>query len=199
MQGIFLDRDGVINKERADYVKSWDEFVFLPGVFSALGHLAQLNLPIFIITNQSVIGRKIVSHNDIDAIHNKMLHSVAKTGLDIREIFVCPHHPDAGCRCRKPAPGMLQDAAEKHNLNLAECVFIGDSITDYQAAQSCGCPMILLRSGRQGDRIDSLLESNQVDWSGRATLTVPIFDDLPAATEYLVYLHKGRPQDDLWQ
>lgn len=185
IHGIFLDRDGVINKERADYVKSWDEFVFLPDVFSALSELAGLELPTFIATNQSVIGRQIVTRADVDEIHLSMLEAIGETGLGIREIFLCPHHPKDGCNCRKPASGMLTSAAEKYDLDITKCLFIGDSITDYQAARNCGCGAILLRSGRQGQKIDGLLRSDQANYDAEATADVPIFDDLSAAARYL--------------
>lgn len=189
MQGIFLDRDGVINKERADYVKSWDEFRFLPGTFTALRVLAQLNLPIFIITNQSAIGRQIISKTDVDSIHQQMLDAIAVTGLQICEIFICPHHPTEGCLCRKPAPGMLITAAKCYDLDLFNCVFIGDSITDYLAAQSCGCGAILLRSGRQGKQIDALLHESINGQVNMRLPAVPVFDDLLGAARHLVNLN----------
>ncbi|MEM7125486.1 MAG: D-glycero-beta-D-manno-heptose 1,7-bisphosphate 7-phosphatase [Chloroflexota bacterium] len=176
LEGIFLDRDGVINIERADYVKSWEEFQFLSGTQDAIQQLALLNVPIYIITNQSCIGRGIRSREQIDLIHEKMMAQFEGWGLSITKIFMCPHHPDDGCRCRKPEPGMLLDAAEKYRLDLKKCVFIGDSITDFQAAERAGCQSFLVRSGRQGATFDSTFQQNTA---------VPIFDNLAEAVLYL--------------
>ena len=107
MQGILLDRDGVINRERADYVKDWREFSFLPGAIFALQQLAKLKQPIVIVTNQSAIGRDIVSRHDIDQIHRQLQYTVTKVGGRIDDFFICPHHPDAGCTCRKTAARII--------------------------------------------------------------------------------------------
>jgi len=172
MQAILLDRDGVINRERADYVKSWAEFAFLPGVLPALARLARLNRPILVITNQSAIGRGIISMETVKEIHAKMRTSVQAAGGRIDGFYVCPHHPAAGCLCRKPRPGLLQQAAAQHGLDLARCVFIGDAITDFQAAQAAGCQSILVRSGRQGEQLPTMLGEHS---------TVPLVADLAAA------------------
>lgn len=150
MRGIFLDRDGVINRERVDYVKSWEEFAFLPGSLSALVRLTILNQPVIIITNQSAIGRGIVTQQAVDEIHSKLLSEVQRAGGRIDDFFVCPHHPDDDCNCRKPQPGLLLQAAQRYRLSLPQCVFIGDSITDYQAALAADCKPVLVQSGRQG-------------------------------------------------
>lgn len=177
MQAIFLDRDGVINQERPDYVKCWQEFEFLPGSLDALELLAQLDLPIAVITNQSVIGRGIVDRQVVDDIHEQMLSRIHAHGGRIDQIFVCPHHPDAGCECRKPRPGLLLQAQDMFNVDLSECLFVGDSITDFLAAQAAGCQSILVRSGRQGDQLDALIPTDS------PVLVVP---DLMAAVEGII-------------
>lgn len=150
MQAILLDRDGVINCERADYVKCWDEFVFLPGALAALGRLAALPVPILVISNQSAIGRGLVSRHDIDEIHRRSGEIITAAGGRVDAFFICPHHPQDQCECRKPRPGLLWQAANAYALALDQCVFIGDAITDFQAAQSAGCRSILVETGRQG-------------------------------------------------
>ncbi len=150
MRGILLDRDGVLNRERADYVKSWAEFEWLPGVLPALQRLAACALPIVVITNQSVIGRGIATQATIEAIHQRAQQEAAAAGGRIDDFFICPHQPADHCRCRKPQPGLLEQAAAKYQLSLPDSFFIGDAITDYQAAQAAGCQSILVESGRQG-------------------------------------------------
>lgn len=155
MQGIFLDRDGVVNIERADYVKQWGEFQFLPGVLPALRRLAALNLPIIVITNQSVIGRGLVQATTIEEIHNQARSIIQAAGGRIDAFFMCPHHPDDNCVCRKPKPALLHQAAQVFAIDIKHWLFIGDAITDYQAAQAAGCRSILVESGRQGAQLRS--------------------------------------------
>ena len=155
MQALFLDRDGVINRERADYVKSWAEFEFLPGALWAIARLSQLELPIFVITNQSAVGRGIIQIETVHEIHANLRRKVQATGGRIDAFYICPHHPNVGCDCRKPRPGLLRQAAAEHQLDLSKCLFIGDSITDFQAARAVKCRPILLKSGRQGRQLET--------------------------------------------
>lgn len=172
LQAIFLDRDGVINRERADYVKCWEEFLFLPGVLTALQQLATLPIPILVITNQSVIGREIVERKVIDGIHARAHAVITQSGGRIDDFFLCPHHPDAKCVCRKPQPGLLQQAAKRFGLDLSATVFVGDAITDYQAACAAGCQSILVQSGRQGAQLQKLLHANAHLLARRTAATV---------------------------
>lgn len=151
---IFLDRDGVINKRppKADYVKNWQEFEFLPGAIEALEILCQKDYQIFVITNQPGIARGIIRKEDLDLIHQKMKEELKKQGVEIKGIYCCLHGWDEGCECRKPKPGLLFLAAREHNLDLNKVVFIGDDERDIQAGQAAGCKTILL------DRGKSLLE-----------------------------------------
>jgi len=188
MRGILLDRDGVINRERADYVKSWDEFVFLPGALKALQQLATLPYPIVVVTNQSVIGRGIVTREAIEAIHQQAQAIVQQAGGRIDGFFLCPHHPDDGCNCRKPNPGLLLQAAEAFGFALDESIFIGDAITDYLAAVSAGAESILVQSGRQGTELPALIAQQQETIfesvsSAAALSRPPLVADLTAATD----------------
>lgn len=157
-QAILLDRDGVINRERADYVKGWEEFEFLPGVLQTLARLAALKVPILVISNQSAIGRGVVDRLCVDEIHRRAGAVIEAAGGRIDAFFVCPHRPDEGCECRKPKPGLLRQAAATYALDLRQCVFIGDAITDFQAAQTAGCSSILVETGRQGSMLRTALE-----------------------------------------
>lgn len=177
MQAILLDRDGVINYERADYVKSWQEFQLLPGVLPALARLATLAIPIVVITNQSAIGRGIVAATVVTALHQRLGDVVTAAGGRIDAFFVCPHHPAVNCGCRKPKPGLLQQAAQQFAFALTETVFIGDAITDYEAACAAGCHSILVKSGRQGAELDR----HFID----AEAPPPLVADLGAAVELL--------------
>ena len=177
IDAIFLDRDGTINVERADYVKSINEFVLLPGALAALGSLAALPVPIIIVTNQSVIGRGIITRTAVDAIHAHLCSEVRAAGGRIDAIYLCPHHPAERCTCRKPNPGLLVAAAADFQLELTRCVFIGDSVTDFAAAHAVGCHPVLLRTGRQAEEVARLAE---------AAPTVVLVDDLQAAVNWLV-------------
>ncbi|MEZ4867743.1 MAG: HAD-IIIA family hydrolase [Caldilineaceae bacterium] len=178
MQAILLDRDGVINHERAGYVKSWQEFEFLPGALSALQRLATLNVPILVITNQSAIGRGIVPLERVTAIHEQLHKAVTDTGGRIDAFFVCPHHPADGCFCRKPKPGLLLQAAQQFGFMLEQAIFIGDAITDFEAANAAGCQAILVQSGRQGMSLEQLLVG--------VPLPPLIVADLAAAVDFLL-------------
>ena len=158
MRGILLDRDGVINRERSDYVKHWAEFEFLPGALQALRRLATLAWPILVISNQSAIGRGLATSEAIADIHQRMIAAVAAAGGRIDAVFVCPHHPNDGCVCRKPRPGLLRQAAIAFELRLADCYFIGDTLNDLLAARAVGSRPILVQSGLQGPRLPQLLK-----------------------------------------
>lgn len=187
IQAIFLDRDGVINQERSDYVKSWDEFRILPGVLDALHRLAELNVPIIIITNQSAIGRGSATQETINGIHQRLKDMVAEAGGKIDDIFLCPHRPDENCGCRKPKPGLLLQAAAKYQLNLEQTIFIGDAVTDYQAARAAQCNSILVKSGRQAQQLESLVESYLQ--TNREAVCPEIVDNLSVAVERIISNH----------
>ncbi len=178
MQAILLDRDGVINHERADYVKSWSEFQFLPGVLPILQRLTTLAIPIVVITNQSAIGRGLVPAATVAEIHGRLCAVVAKAGGRLDGFFMCPHHPADGCCCRKPQPGLLVQAAQHFGFTLGRAVFIGDTVTDFEAACRAGCQSILVKSGRQGPTLDQRFAD--------VTLPPPIVADLTAAVDLLL-------------
>jgi D-sedoheptulose 7-phosphate isomerase len=147
-RAVFLDRDGVINQNRSDYVKSWDEFAFLPEVFDALRMLASSPLAIVIVTNQSAIGRNIVTQSGVEEINRRMVEQVQQRGGRIDGVYFCPHRPEDRCRCRKPAPGLLLDAAGLMGIDLAHSYVIGDSLDDLRAGRSVGCRGALVLTGR---------------------------------------------------
>lgn len=159
MRAIFLDRDGVICENRSDYVKNWREFKFLPGAKQSLAALRYLGLPIILVTNQSAIGRGIVSADIVEKIHQRMVAEIQVYGGQITRVYCCPHHPEAGCGCRKPQPGMFLQAAQELGINLAQSYMVGDAVTDLVAGQQAGCHSILVLTGRGMAQLPSALSS----------------------------------------
>ncbi len=147
-RAVFLDRDGVINKNRSDHVKSWAEFEFLPGVFDALRELAALDVRVIVISNQGAIGRGMTTFEAVDDIHARMLLAVQTQAGRIDDVLYCPHKPDEGCVCRKPKAGMLKLAADKWQLDLSQSFLIGDADTDILAGHEVGCHATLVLTGR---------------------------------------------------
>jgi histidinol-phosphate phosphatase family protein len=138
-KAIFLDRDGVINVNRNDYVKSWSEFKFLPGAKQALKLINNSEFMLILVTNQSPIGRGIFTTETLDGIHLRMLHELGKAGARIDAIYYCPHKPDDGCQCRKPKPGLILKAASDFGIDLQNSWMIGDSDSDIKAGKAAGC------------------------------------------------------------
>ena len=170
---IFLDRDGVIIENRADYVKSVAEVQFIPGALAALARAARWPVAIVVITNQSAIGRGLVTMATADAINAHVRQQVEAAGGRLDGIFVCPHLPNQGCDCRKPGPGLLRQAAKALNLDLSASVMIGDAVSDVLAGHAAGTRAMLVRTGRGIDQAPELI---------RAGLDqVPVAADLAAA------------------
>ena len=143
---IFLDRDGVINKRpgKADYVKSWKEFEFLPGAIDAISLLSKNGYEIYIITNQAGIARKAMTEDDLHIIHGNMEKELEKHDARINGIYYCPHGWDSNCECRKPKPGLFFKASYEHKFDLTKAIFIGDDERDLQAGNVAGCKTILV-------------------------------------------------------
>ncbi|MHB8491833.1 MAG: D-glycero-alpha-D-manno-heptose-1,7-bisphosphate 7-phosphatase [Solirubrobacteraceae bacterium] len=145
---VLLDRDGVINVNRELYVRTWEDFEFLPGALDALALLHRCGLRVAVVTNQSAINRGLTTRAAMDDCHRRMLNAVAAHGGAIEGVFLCPHRPEEGCACRKPAPGLLLEAAEKHGFAMQDALLVGDQLSDLQAAERAGCASILALTGR---------------------------------------------------
>jgi len=158
-RAVFLDRDGVINLNRPDYVKSWDEFIFYPFAKPALAKLAKSDFLIIIVSNQSSIGRGIVKKETVDEINQRMKEEIEKEGGRIDAIYYCPHKPDEGCPCRKPNPGLLLKAAEEWDIDLGKSYMIGDALSDIEAGKRAGCFSILVLTGRGREQLHLFLTS----------------------------------------
>lgn len=145
---IFLDRDGVINQDSPDYIKSWSEFDFVSRSVEAVRDLTSSGFTTIVITNQSAIPRKLISTQELEYVHSKMKEAIESKGGKINDIFICPHLPSDGCVCRKPSPGLIYQAQSKYDIDLAASVMIGDSVKDIQCAFNAGCGQsILVRTG----------------------------------------------------
>jgi len=147
---VLVDRDGVITANREDHVKSWDEVEIIPGAIEALARLHQTGHRVFVVTNQSAIGRGLVSALAVEAIHDQLGSLIAVKGGHVEAFLVCPHGPDDGCICRKPAPGLLHQARDRFGVALENAIVIGDHETDLLAAAAAGCDSILVLTGRTG-------------------------------------------------
>jgi D-glycero-D-manno-heptose 1,7-bisphosphate phosphatase len=150
---VFLDRDGVINVDRRDYVKSWSEFKFLPQVFEALRLLRKHNLRVVVVTNQSAVHRGLMSISTLREIHEKMLRAIEKRGGRIEAIYFCPHRPDEKCNCRKPKPGMMLRAKQDLKIDLSRSYLVGDSKKDVELARSVGVKCIQISGKVSGKRL----------------------------------------------
>jgi len=156
---IILDRDGVVNENRPDHVKSWDEFRFLNGTLKALQQLSLLGVPIVVVTNQAIVGRGVVPQAVVDDIHERMVTAVHMAGARIDQVFCCPHDRDDGCECRKPMPGMLHAAASSLGIDLERSVLVGDALTDVAAGKSVNCKTVLVLTGRGQDALRTLSQN----------------------------------------
>jgi len=172
---VFLDRDGVINRDRPEFVKSWAEFEFLPGVIEALARLTEAGARIIVFSNQSCVGRGICSIETVNRINQSMSDELAKAGAHLSGVYICPHAPEDGCDCRKPKPGLLLQAAAELELDLEGAVIIGDDLRDLQAGRAAGLKAILVRTGK-GAAVEA-------DPAARPDL---VADDLRAAVDSLI-------------
>jgi D-glycero-D-manno-heptose 1,7-bisphosphate phosphatase len=141
---VFLDRDGVINRRRLDHVKAWAEFEFLPGALEALSQLRQMGLRSIVITNQSAVGRGLLTQEQLSSIHRQMTWHITEAGGVIERIYVCAHTPTEKCGCRKPATELFLRASRELGIELGGSIMIGDSRSDVEAAHAIGSLAILV-------------------------------------------------------
>jgi D-glycero-D-manno-heptose 1,7-bisphosphate phosphatase len=173
---IFLDRDGVLIENRSDYVRDWSQVKIYPEAIRALSHSPIKNYKVVIVTNQSAVGRGLISLQTADEINNKLVQIIHLHGGQVDAVFMCPHKPDDDCICRKPKPGLLLRAAEELSLDLSRSWMIGDAWSDVLAGQAAGVRMpILLKTGRGTEQ---LLQTSPKDVAKHL-----IFDDLPMALD----------------
>lgn len=145
---IILDRDGVINEDSDQYIKSPDEWIPIPGSLEAIASLNHAGYSVAVATNQSGIARGLFSESVLDAIHGKMHRELARLGAHVDLVAWCPHGPGDGCHCRKPETGLYETIAERWGITLQEIPIVGDSLRDLQAAAAVGARPILVRTGK---------------------------------------------------
>ena len=179
---VILDRDGVINQDSDDFIKSADEFVPILGSLEAIARLNKAGFRVVIATNQSGVARGLFDLQTLALIHDKLRRLLAAVDGHIDGIFFCPHGPKDGCDCRKPLPGLLEQIAEEFATNLENVPVIGDSLRDLQSAIAVGAKPILVRTGKGERTIASLAESS-VD---ARLKTAPVYQSLAAAVEALL-------------
>jgi D-glycero-D-manno-heptose 1,7-bisphosphate phosphatase len=148
MKLVILDRDGVINLDSEQYIKSPEEWTPIAGSLEAIARFTQAGFRVVVATNQSGVGRGLFDMATLNAIHDKMHKAVNQMGGRIDAVFFCPHAQNAGCACRKPQPGMLLEIGARFNVALAGVPAIGDSMRDLQAASAVGARPILVLTGK---------------------------------------------------
>lgn len=174
---MILDRDGVINRDSARFVKTADEWVPLPGSIDAIAALDRAGFTVAIASNQSGLGRGLFDRRALAAMHRKMRRLVARAGGRVDRIVVCPHGPDEGCACRKPKPGLLLRLGRHYDADLSAVPVIGDSLRDLESARRAGARPILVRTGN-GRSTEAALPADLA--------SVEVFDDLAGAVDALL-------------
>lgn len=175
---IFLDRDGVINQDSDNFIKSPDEWLPLPKSLEAIALFNQNGFDVVVITNQSGLARGLFDEKMLNAIHEKMYTETAKFGGKIEAVYFCPHQGSDNCECRKPKAGLLEKFATDYNADLSKIAFIGDSLRDIQAAQNAGAIPILVKTG---NGVKTLQENPQLSTS------LLIFENLYDAAKSILH------------
>jgi D-glycero-D-manno-heptose 1,7-bisphosphate phosphatase len=171
---ILLDRDGVINHDSDDFIKSPEQWQPIDGSLEAIALLNEHGYKVAVITNQSGLARGLFDIAMLEKIHAKMRQMTAEKGGEIDAIYFCPHGPDDGCNCRKPKPGLLESFAAEKNVDLSGITVIGDSLRDIQSARAVGANPILVKTGK-----------GQKTLTDNPDLNIPVFENLYAAAKYL--------------
>jgi D-glycero-D-manno-heptose 1,7-bisphosphate phosphatase len=185
LEAVFLDRDGVINENRADHVKNWSEFQFLPGAPDAIRRLTKAGYRVFIVSNQAIINRGVIPGSLVDQVHDLMLGQLDQYGARVEAMAYCPHRTDENCLCRKPKPGLLVNLAQRFGVNLTRAVVIGDALSDIEAGLAVGCRTILVLTGRGREQ---LAYATAVGANG-----FMVADDLSAAVDLLLITTDPEP------
>ncbi len=173
---VILDRDGVINVESPDYIKSPDEWVPIAGSLEAIAQLKTAGYQVAVATNQSGVGRGYYTHETLQEIHEKMISAAVAVGGDIDIIRYCPHTPDDGCVCRKPEPGLFEALGRFYERSLQDVPAVGDSLRDLQASEAAGARPVLVKTGNGMKTLaDPDLGAN-----------IPVYDDLAAFVKALL-------------
>lgn len=165
-RAILLDRDGVLNRDRVDYVKNADELVMIDGVPEAVAALGGAGYTVLVVTNQSCVGKGILPMAGVRGICDLIQHRLGEGGGRVDAFYICPHAPDDGCDCRKPAPGLMLQAQRDWGFDPAETWLVGDATRDILAGEAAGCRTALVRTGKG-------------ELSAAELPDTPLYDDLP--------------------
>jgi len=174
---VILDRDGVLNREAegAGYVLGPEQFVWLPGALEALATLRRAGVYLTVATNQSGVGRGLMTLAQLEAVHARMCAEASRHGGALDAVLFCPHAPDERCACRKPAPGLIHEALTRSGFAAAETLVVGDAQRDIEAASRAGVAAALVRTGK-GRNTEMLLRGAKI----------PIYDDLVQLAQELI-------------
>ncbi len=175
---VILDRDGVINQDSDNYIKSVDEWLPIPGSIEAIARLSQAGHKVVVVTNQSGIARGYFDEIALANMHSYMCSLVENAGGSIDAVFYCPHAPDEGCNCRKPLPGMLNQIEKEFNLSVKNAFFVGDTEKDIDAGLAKHCRPILVRTGK-GAATEKLLDLEKMK-------RINIANNLDAAVNFIL-------------
>jgi D-glycero-D-manno-heptose 1,7-bisphosphate phosphatase len=169
LRHVILDRDGVLNYEAPEgsYVREPAEFRWLPGALEGLALLRRAGLRLSVATNQAGVGRGVMSLAQLAAVHDRMQAEAAAHGGALDAVLYCPHAPEQQCSCRKPAPGLIQEAVARSGIAASDTIVVGDDRRDLEAAERAGVRAVLVRTGK-GQRTEELLGAG----------AVPAYDDL---------------------
>ena len=179
MSLVILDRDGVINHDSDDYIKSPDEWQPLPGSLEAIARLCRADYTVVVATNQAGVGRGFFSLEMLTRIHRKMASSIRDKGGRLDSIFFCPHSPADQCGCRKPKPGMLLEISDRLSIGLSGVPVVGDSLRDLEAAAAAGAMPVMVKTGR-GRLTQEKLSQGELSHTLGQT---PVYADLAAFTD----------------
>lgn len=174
---VILDRDGVLNREAGGggYVREPAEFFWLPGAIEALALLRRAGVRLSVATNQSGVGRGLMTMAQLEAVHDRMKTEASSQGAALDIVLFCPHAPDEGCACRKPAPGLIREAIARSGIAAADSLVVGDDQRDLEAAARAGVKAALVRTGK-GRKTEALLHGADV----------PAYDDLPQLARAII-------------
>lgn len=187
MKLIILDRDGVINHDRDDYVKSAAECLPIEGSIEAIARLNKVGFTVVIATNQAGLAKGKFELEDLEAMHEKITGLVEGQGGELGAIFYCPHHPDDKCKCRKPMPGMLDAIEAEFNTSVEGCYFVGDSLRDLQAGVLKGCKPLLVKTGNGLKTLNQLADASLQTDAPKLTLDqVQVFANLAAVADFVI-------------
>jgi D-glycero-D-manno-heptose 1,7-bisphosphate phosphatase len=172
---VIVDRDGVVNEDSADYIKSVAEWQPIAGSLEAIAELAKAGYRVAVVTNQSGVARGLFDEATLEAIHGRMRSAVRAAGGELAGIYYCPHLPSAGCDCRKPRPGLFRQLEQALGVSVRGVPYVGDKLTDVDAAEAVGARPMLVRTGK-GAKLEQAARERGV----------PIFDDLRAAARSIL-------------